>query len=283
MRIGLIINCMGQSKENYQKTQNLFWDIRPKVKNSELEVIFPDKDWFDSWEKPPHEEFPETIDVSTINEKRGNNNKGQVVCMCVCGFIKNNCDAIIHIDGSGSFDLNKIIDLVQELQNSNNEAIFTIRSVSAIDEFRELIEKFEIALVNGIYSELIPDGQSGCWAFRILQDDIKPNGKGMKLTAKGYEIELDVLTEILRLKRRKIWIPIEVNADRTSSQFAKTKIGGNMDYHALKLHFLCKKLGIKKNDISSKFLLFKDDHKEKVNQYRALFEEYENKMKELEF
>jgi arylamine N-acetyltransferase len=42
------------------------------------------------------------------------------------------------------------------------------------------------------FNTKIEDGQSGCWCFRLNSE------RELNLTATGYEIELDILIELLK-------------------------------------------------------------------------------------
>jgi hypothetical protein len=114
-------------------------------------------------------------------------------------------DAIYaFVDGSGAFEFDSLrLVLRTLLADEEVDVCFGTRPENqfGISEWRKAVEEFEHYILLhhfedrlrrsypkvGSASRVLPDGQAGCWAFRARA------AKDLALTARGYEIELDLL------------------------------------------------------------------------------------------
>lgn len=150
--------------------------------------------------------------------------------------IEDDTEIILCIDGTGRIPPEAVVDAVQLLQDSNCDAVFAQRGENkGIEPERWIIERFEIFLVEEKYNIKIPDGQCGCWAFVTHKD----SERKMNLNASGYELELDILTEVLHKKLKYSFFPVEIHSEAAKSLF-------DQEQHASKLKYLAEKLGYKR-------------------------------------
>lgn len=163
------------------------------------------------------------------------------------------------IDGSGAFAFSSIKLLVDAFNNDPNVDVVLGRRPSDFSGMalgRKEIEEFEQYLLfkhrkNQLYSSLsscdelstglLPDGQAGCWGFRMRCVQRLP------LTANGYEIEYDLLASALDANLKINYTaplimprPKEARHSTASSAPIQTSLG--------KLEFIRRKLEINRKD-----------------------------------
>lgn len=201
----------------------------------------PSGDWIGT-KLTKHTDFLPSQDPEEVARiLRSVNNKGIVVRGCIAEFAKDGLDCVLHIDGSGKFDLDDIVRVIEIILDASVDAILTKRDKSGMTLFRTLLEKLEIGLVSRKFNgAVIEDGQCGCWCVKL-------SGEGYdlqkELTATGYEIELDILVSQLRYGRNIIWLPIKIT-DTKKSKFT-------FDVNIAKIEWLSGKLELRKGEILS--------------------------------
>ena len=163
------------------------------------------------------------------------------------------------MDGSGAFDFSSLKLLVETF--NNNPLVDVVLGRRPVENTgmipgRKEIEEFEqylLFLHRGIeiresFSEsacnfgtfLLPDGQAGCWGFRLSCAQRLP------LTANGYEIEYDLLASALDAHLKIAYTPPLVMGKRGSSGVSSSAIEISMR----KLDFIRRKLRISRGDIA---------------------------------
>src|SRR3989339_1857247 len=114
--------------------------------------------------------------------------------------IPDTLDYVIVCDGSGKIPYEKIVDVFSELV-SNSTCVMAERDGDnkAISEIRFLIERWEIFVLKHFFNhpKEIADGQCGLWGYYAKEMVVGDERKKIKLTAIGYDIELDLLSEVL--------------------------------------------------------------------------------------
>jgi hypothetical protein len=123
-----------------------------------------------------------------------------------------------RLDGSGAFDFDSLTLLVQTfILKADADVVLGRRPAdySGMIPCRKEIEEFEQFLLfrhrrdelSTCFSDydlsagLLPDGQAGCWAFRMRCAQRLP------LTANGYEIEYDLLAAAVDAQLRVAYTP----------------------------------------------------------------------------
>ncbi len=134
------------------------------------------------------------------------------------------------IDGSGAFDFDSLKLLVQAFTDDEN---IDVRHRG--DELRASF--FDCDLSGG----LLPDGQAGCWGFRLRCAPRLP------LTANEYEIEFDLLSSAVEAQLKISYTaPLSMpRQDRYSSATDKA-----ISMSIRKLEFIRRKLRITSEDIA---------------------------------
>lgn len=168
--------------------------------------------------------------------------KGEGILKCI-----KNCesvpDCVISCDGSNAIPYENILNIFQELiSDSGVHCVMANRKGNkAIQRERFLIERFEVYTVKRCcgYNGEIPDGQCGLWAYRA--GVIRRNGAETEicLTAKGYAIELDLLSEALEKGLNYSFVDVELPMRQTSSKF-------EYENNLKKMRFLLEKFKSKK-------------------------------------
>lgn len=142
---------------------------------------------------------------------------------------------VIACDGSGAIPYENIVDIFQALISDPNIYCAMINRVGqekAIPQERFLIEQFEIfALKKTLgYEKGIPDGQGGLWGFYTKDIEINGNKTKIILTAKEYDIELDLLSEVIEKGLGYIFVPISLPPREVKSQFPYEKNIAKMNF-----------------------------------------------------
>lgn len=200
--------------------------------------------------------------VSTNESIPIGSKKGEGILECI-----KNCtsppDFVIMCDGSGAIPYNYIVKIFQELtSDSSIYGVMANRGENkSISEERLLIERFEIYVLKKHYDyrEDIPDGQCGLWGYRASIKD-GSNNKKIKLTAKSYDIELDLLGELLKNNLKFSFINIDLPKRDAPSSFT-------YDNNLKKMQFLLEKY---------------EDIKPKLKDYITLFENTQEYLKIVE-
>jgi len=254
-KMGLIVNCVGYDEKSIDYAIQLAEEIQPKLDRLGIEPSFKilNSDWVKTVVKK------HTIDLSPqnlteVNERlKSNDNKGLIVRWGIEELIADKAEFVLHIDGSGKFDLTEVPKIIAGMLEPEVDAILTNRDKSGMNKFRTTLEKFETYVILKIYPcAKIDDGQSGCWCIRLSNGD-----RCLHLTALGYEIELDVLLNLLKQKRNIVWMPITVkNTGR--SQF-------NFSSNIRKIEWLSKNLPISKKVVLELLEIFRKEHVDEIN------------------
>lgn len=270
MKLGIIINCVGYDK-NYAKMQVKFLkEVLPVLESLSINpfLIMPASDWVNV-QLIKHTSTLPSQNIEEIRKiLKSTNNKGTIVRLCIEEFKKDDVEAVLHIDGSGKFDLRDITSLVEIILDSSIDAVLTKRqNISGIDKFRTLVEEFEIELVNETHpSTNIEDGQSGCWCFKLDND--------LNLSARGYEIELDVLINQIKNKKNIFWLPINV----IDAQVTKYAFSDGIQ----KIDWLSKELKLRKSkilDLLEKFKIKKSEEIKEAEKHSIEINKPENTFK----
>ncbi len=258
MRLGLIVNCVGYDKNSAKLNIYLLKNIFPKLEQLGIDVNFvmPSSDWIRT-KITKHTDFLPSQDPTTvITILKSLNNKGIIVRGCAADFIRDGCDCILHIDGSGRFNLDDINRVSEMALDGSVDAILTIRDKSGMNKFRTMVEKIETQLVLQKHPKAnIEDGQCGCWCVKLDSDgyDLEK-----ELTATGYEIELNILISQLQHERNIVWLPVRLT-DEKKSNF---EFGANI----VKMAWLSKKLKIKKEKILDLLQRFQEINKVEIEE-----------------
>ncbi|MEK6869704.1 MAG: hypothetical protein AABX63_05955 [Nanoarchaeota archaeon] len=254
MKLGIIVNCAGYDKECNPANIKLMEEVFPELEKLDIEVnlIMPNSDWIKTQADKHTKNLTSQSEEAVERLLNSKNNKGIIVKDCIQEFIEDDCRAVLHIDGSGKFDLKDIVSITQMILDPPNQAILTKRDISGMIKFRTLLEDFERQRILNKYPYAkILDGQSGCWAFKLF------NGfKSGYITAKGYEIELDILINILEFKLNIAWLPIKIkNTKVTNFTF---------DANIQKIEWLSKRLEIRKEEILKSLKIFQSKNTIKI-------------------
>jgi len=164
------------------------------------------------------------------------------------------------IDGSGAFDFSSL-KLVVETFNRNTDVDVVLgkrpSDYSGMIQGRKEIEEFEQYLLfrhradelSESFSSsdcdlgegLLPDGQAGCWGFRMRCAPHLP------LTANGYEIEYDLLASALEARLKIAYTPtLSMPRQERHSSVSKDAI----EMSIKKLEFIRRKLRISREHVA---------------------------------
>jgi len=145
-------------------------------------------------------------------------------------------DYLVVIDGDGQIPRKHILDIIKQLVNGIPAVLSCRKNKPGIGEPRNAVEKFELFLLTQAFGNDLPDGECGLWGFD------KNTFEKIYLSADGFEIELDLLTELLTKKIKFGFVYVDVLESKD------TTVGSDNDKK--KLIFLRKKLGFGKDFIS---------------------------------
>ncbi|MBI1935705.1 hypothetical protein HYS31_04660 [Candidatus Woesearchaeota archaeon] len=177
---------------------------------------------------------------------------------------------VIICDGSGKIPYSYISEIFQELISDSNLSCVMAHRIKhkAIDSFRYLIERFEVFSLMRYhnYPNKIPDGQCGLWAFRYGKLD--SNGKEISLTSEGYEIELDLLDEVINKKLNFSFIEVDLPVQPITTSYT-------YEDNFEKLKFLCSKCNKLKDCLTEYLIEF-----ESTNEFKGIIKNMdENEVK----
>ena len=197
--------------------------------------------------------------------------KGKGILQCI-----RNCptppNVIISCDGSNKIPYSYIINIFQEIVSDYNLCCVMAnrKGNKAISEFRYLIENFEIFILRKYYNHnrIIPDGQCGLWAYKYGKLNLNGDKKEINLIAEGYEIELDLLGEVL--KNNLTYSFVDVTLPHAPLENVKSLF--NYENNLKKMKFLFTRHERLKDLIDKYFLEF-----EKINPIKPeIKEQWEN-------
>lgn len=153
-------------------------------------------------------------------------------------------DYVICIDGDGDINFDYIFEVLEALLGGN-KAVFSCRQgnygLKPVE--RSYIEYFENGILEIFFKTRVPDGQCGCYGFHnsII--------KKLSLTATNFDIELDLLINILQREEELTYIPIKIEQEEERSNFTFEK---NIE----KLEFINKKLCLNKYFLKEYYVFF---------------------------
>jgi hypothetical protein len=153
-------------------------------------------------------------------------------------------DYVICIDGDNDIQFDNILRVLDVLMRGEKVCLSCRQGKFGLRKPRNEIERFELNILEAVFNKSIPDGQCGCWG---MHHSIV---KKLKLSAIGFEIELDVLINILKMGINPFFIDLEIKQEG-DSEF-------NVKSHEEKLKFICEQLKITPatlRDIYSRFLI----------------------------
>lgn len=168
------------------------------------------------------------------------------------------------IDGSGAFEFDSIkllvdsfnshptVDVVFGRRPEGNSGMATGRK--EIEEFEQYLlfrhraEALRMSFEGYNFEEpLLPDGQAGCWGFRLRAAPWLP------LTATGYEIEYDLLLSTLDSGLKAAFTDPLIMSDRPRHSSAGS---APVEMSLKKLQFIERKLRISREDTAEAWLAF---------------------------
>lgn len=171
---------------------------------------------------------PTNQSISMQGQQKG---EGILECLKNCGDIP---DCVIVCDGSGAIPYDYIVDLFQELVSDLSICgVLANRGKNkAISDERFLIEQFEIFTLKKYhnYTDNIPDGQCGLWRYKTSPKCINGCNKKITITAKSYEVELDLLSELLENQMKFSFIEVELPERKVTSSFTFEKNMNKMKF-----------------------------------------------------
>ncbi len=200
--------------------------------------------------------------------------KGQGILECLKNYAYP-IDYVIMCDGSGAIPYNYLIPIFQELVSDPNiHCVLANRGKNkAINEIRYLIEGFEVFILKKFHNHQreIPDGQCGLWGYKAGKLNINDSQKEIKLTAKSYEIELDLLSEILEKKLEYSFVNVQLPLRIVKSSFIYKN-------NLTKMKFLLDKYEKLKDCIRSYLKEFEEENIDNVSKenVKEEWEKYKN-------
>lgn len=165
--------------------------------------------------------------------------KGTGVLECLKN-VSGEPDYVIMCDGSGKIPYRFIVDVFRFLvSDSSVHCVMANRGENkAISRSRYLIERWEVFALKTLFGSPseIPDGQCGLWGYYAKEISIsKGKTERICLTATSYDIELDLLSEVLSKKLNYIFVPIEL------PKAEAPKTGFTFEDNIKKMRFLLEK------------------------------------------
>lgn len=198
--------------------------------------------------------------------------KGEGILSCLKNVSKAP-DFVICCDGSNKIPYQYIVDVFKELTSDLTIAcVMANRATNKlISPIRDLIERFEVFCLKNHHNHWknIIDGQCGLWGFRYGKFMIDGSEKEIKLTSQGYEIELDLLSEVLAKKLNYSFIDVELDIPKD----AKTSFSAAD--HIKKMLFIFRKYQSLKSFLSNYLHMFEQSEEFKAIYGVALKDEWE--------
>lgn len=169
-----------------------------------------------------------------VNQMAENIPKGKIIIDSIKGCAEVP-DIVIVCDGSKKIPFKYIIDIFRTLVS--DVAISCVMANRGenknITKDRWLIERFEVFTIckHFGHKNKISDGQCGLWTYKHGKIKIDGVEKEIKLTSNGYEIELDLLGEVIGQKLGYSFVDVELpKIDKLS--------GFTQEDHITKMKFL---------------------------------------------
>jgi hypothetical protein len=153
---------------------------------------------------------------------------------------------VVLVDGTGRIDYDSVISVLKALISGEELVLGCRLGKFAISGKRKSVELFENFLVSEKYKVYLPDGQCGCWGFRL---NIK---KYLPFDAEKYSVEIELLIKAVSNNINICFVPIKTNPDTRRSGF---KAKDNFD----KLNFISKELQFDRFDLEAKHIKFKKE------------------------
>jgi hypothetical protein len=174
--------------------------------------------------------------------------KGKAIRDCLSYLYEKSPEIIIYMDGSQKIDKKYIINICEIFRDRQDcDIVLSKRGTEkgiAIERYQ--VEEFENYIVENHYKCHLPDGQCGCWAFKNHQHV----SHKINFTAEGYEIELNLMIEVLEKKLNFVFMPLEIVTEKGKSPltagFPKELY---VEIHTQKIKFIAKSLQKKKFEI----------------------------------
>lgn len=173
------------------------------------------------------------------NDQIEGNPKGKAIIDALRN-LQHTPDIVMVCDGSGKIPFTNIPRIFEELLSDSSLAAVMINRVGNkwISQYRNLIERFEVFSLKKVHLHIkdIPDGQGGLWAYRYGKLNCDGKEDEIKLTAEGYEVELDLLNEVLSKDLRYSFVNVEMPKPKEEIPTSYSR-----DDSRKKLGFLCSK------------------------------------------
>ncbi len=127
-------------------------------------------------------------------------------------------DYILVCDGSGKIPYSKTIEMFRELVSDSSINCIMANRIGqnkAISPIRYFIECWEVYLLRSHfnYQKEIPDGQCGLWGFYAKEIKGEKDKTEIFLSAEGYDIEIDLLSECLEKEIEFSFVDVELKID----------------------------------------------------------------------
>src|SRR3989338_11402213 len=106
MKLGIIINCVGYYQNVIPLQVTFLENVLPeleKLGNIEVDITLPNSDWVYARIK---EKVLQSQDQEKVKDLLKKPNKGFIVRLALQKYTESKQDVILHIDGSGKFDIN---------------------------------------------------------------------------------------------------------------------------------------------------------------------------------
>ncbi|MFH1287985.1 MAG: hypothetical protein ABII25_04735 [bacterium] len=253
-KISLIVPFFSPDKETETKRVKKFRDWCIETFEEKLPRIFPDI------EKPDYlfamTDQVDYIDTNFIQQFKGVTPKGLMVHGKLLSLISKidytqiDNHYFVLIDGSGKIAYDNVFNVLDILSKGKQIVLGCRPKDFGVSDSRKDIEHFENFLVEEKYKVVLPDAQCGCWGghANIL--------KSLPLTAKTYDIEIDLVSSAIANNLSISFIPVTMDINEFPiSNFT------SFDIDITKLNFLTNKLGLDKHSIQLSYKKFNEIYK----------------------
>ncbi|MBI2580205.1 hypothetical protein HYV85_00155 [Candidatus Woesearchaeota archaeon] len=191
--------------------------------------------------------------------------KGEGILSCLKNVSKAP-DFVICCDGSDKIPYLYIVDVFKELTSDSTIACVMANRIEnkAISPERYIIERFEVFCLknHNNHPKNVLDGQCGLWGYRYGKFIVNSEEKEIVLSSEGYEIELDLLSEVLSKNLNYSFIDVKLNVPKNA------KTGFSRQDHIKKMLFIFRKHQKIKSCLSDYL-----DSFEKTDEFKQLFKD----------